>query len=65
VDGKQPVDNDKLYRYNKGTVNTNLQFKKKILGIISMLGFDFEVNVSNSWRTSVRFKTHENKLRLE
>jgi len=42
---KQPVDNDKLYRYNKGTLNTNLQFEKKILGIMSMPGFVFELNV--------------------
>jgi len=65
ADGKQPIDNDKLYRYNKGTLNTNLQFEKKILGIMLMPGFVFELNVSNSWRTSVRFKTHKNKLRSE
>lgn len=53
VDGKQPEDKEKLYRYKKGTDKTNLQLKKKILGSMSMPGLVFNVNLSNSRRTSV------------
>jgi len=38
--GKVPVDRDRLYKYNNGIVNTNLQLEKKILGIISGPGLD-------------------------
>ena len=65
MDGKQPVFKDKLYRYNKGTTKTNLQFRKKLLGSMSMPGLDFEVNLSNSLRISVAFKINENKFKFE
>lgn len=33
--GKEPVDKDKLNRYNSRAVNTNSQFQQKILGTMS------------------------------
>lgn len=45
---KQLGDKDKLFKYNKETVQTNIQFKKIIQGIVSVLGLVFDVNVFNS-----------------
>lgn len=60
---KKNVDSDKCYFK---TVKTHLQFKKTILGGVKFATVQsLEVTVSNSWITSVAFKTHDNKFELE
>jgi hypothetical protein len=59
LDGKQPLERDKLYKRNKGTAKTILQLIKKQLEIMSGPGFVLLVIFSNLFRTSVLLKVYE------